>query len=291
MSFLLVGVFFGITKVAMALSPAMPKYVLDMASKINVREEQTSDGTIYALVLPIESQYRVKPAVDDELATVETFTKNNPNAVFTINAGYFDPVNKETASYVTIDGKQVLDPTTNKRLTENTGLTPYLARIFNRSEFRAYDCASGVRYDIVPHNAKVPSGCQLTDALGAGPQLLPTLTAEEEAVIAYNEQKRLIRDPFGVNRPNARTAVGITKEGGVVFVLFSQNPLVTGANGFTFTQMTEALKRYGAVKALSLDGGSSSSMVVNGETVWAKYNKDNQPVKRPVKSVLMIVPN
>lgn len=279
---------------AIAAGPAMPKYVLDMTTKVTVHEEQTERGDIYTVVLPSNSSYRVKPAIDDGLKTVEGFAKDNPEALLVINGGYFDPANKETASYVTLDRKEVLDPTTNERLTGNKGLAKYLPKIFNRSEFRVYECeidgVESTRYDITSHDSVVPEACELMDALGAGPQLLPKLTALEEAVIDYNAQKRLIRDPFGINRPNARTAVGITADNSVVFLLLAQNPDREEASGFNYQQMTEALKKLGAVKAMALDGGSSSSMVVNSQSYWAKYNKSGDPVKRPVKSVLMITP-
>ena len=116
------------------------------------------------------------------------------------------------------------------------------------------------------------------------------LMAQEEAVIDYNNEGQLIRDPFGIFRPNARSAVGITKKGDVIFLLFAQNPEASIGKGFTFQQMAEVFKTFDVEKAMALDGGSSSSMVVNGQTYWAKYNKSNEPVQRRVKSVLMIVP-
>jgi exopolysaccharide biosynthesis protein len=51
------------------------------------------------------------------------------------------------------------------------------------------------------------------------------------------------------------------------------------------------LKEQGAVKAMSLDGGSSSGLVYQGQVHYGKFNKDGSPVIRPVKSVLMLLDN
>ncbi|MEB3287050.1 MAG: phosphodiester glycosidase family protein [Vampirovibrionales bacterium] len=294
------------------------------ANALRIETRSLKQGNVYYAIIP--SDYPILPLVSEKLQSIERFhpslqkgTSQPLLPLAVINAGYFDPQNHKTISYVTQNGKIIADPTQNERLTQNPNLKPYLAKIFNRSEFRIYDCPTGsnetieealksetsIRYDITPHQAPVPTGCKLTHALGAGPQLLPLDRSLEEAVIDTDASGKLIRDPFGVKAPNARSAIGITKSGNVILLMGAQDP-ARNADGFTFEQIRSLLSSLGASKALSLDGGSSSAIMLKGldnqldsplenrpklamPVIYGKYNKDGQPVKRPIKSVLMVL--
>jgi hypothetical protein len=177
----------------------------------------------------------------------------------------------------------------------NPKLVPYLPKIFNRPEFRMYLCqkATGsfqTRYDIALRNASVPTDCLLQSAIGAGPTLLPKVEDFAEGFVDYNDAKKVTRDPIGVCALNARSAVGITEKGDVLLVMGAQNSSKPGGSGFNLNDMSNLLKARGAVKAMALDGGSSSGFWYQGKATYGKFNKDATPVIRPVKSVLMVVP-
>jgi hypothetical protein len=156
----------------------------------------------------------VTPALSPHLNTVEEFAQKH-RAIAILNGGFFDPNNQKTTSVVVLQGKLVADPRQNERLINNPNLKPKLAKVLNRSEFRRYLCGQTVRYDIVLRNAPPPTGCQLIDALGGGPQLLPELTLEQEGFVDSANS----RDALGSTQRNARTAVGITRDGSIVLVM------------------------------------------------------------------------
>jgi exopolysaccharide biosynthesis protein len=63
------------------------------------------------------------------------------------------------------------------------------------------------------------------------------------------------------------------------------------SGGVSLPELAETLKTLGAVEAINLDGGSSSSFW-HKETgaVYGKKQQDGNPVKRPVLSVLSVEP-
>jgi Phosphodiester glycosidase len=246
------------------------------------------NATIYSLVIP--AMFVVTPVVLATTATVDEFARQE-KAVAVINAGFFDPSNQLSTSYVTIQGKLVADPRQNDRLMQNPQLTPYLPQILARSEFRRYQCSQTGqrsqtgqpkrnRYDIVPHAAPIPAGCQLVDALGAGPQLLPAMTGAAEGFWSRSPG----RDPLGYEQPNARSAVGIKPDGTVVWVMVQQS---RDRSGLSLTAMASYLKTLGVEKALNLDGGSSSALFYNGQLQVSNVAASGP---RPVKSVLIVRP-
>ncbi len=256
---------------------------------------EENEGVPVAKVWVIEvprTGYQVRPAVLKAPSLLEGFVKGR-NAFVVINGGFFDPVTGETASFMMKDGEMVLDPTTNHRLVDNPDLAPYLPMIMNRSEFRTYQCGEETRYDIAFHNDVIPTGCELCDALGAGPMLLPAFTGEAEGFVAYRQGK-VIRDAVGAFRPNARSAVGIKKDGAVLIVMvaqdFSATPKMTG---LSLQELAEQMKALGAEKALALDGGSSTALWLKSPEPTAHYGRQKgkgDVVKRKVKSVLLVQP-
>lgn len=232
-----------------------------------------------------------------ELDTVDVIARRE-NAIAAINAGFFDPQNGKTTSYLSAQGRLMGDPTDNERLMNNPDLQPYLPQILNRSELRTYFCKPGAdnlltdadtegitQYAITFHDAPLPSGCRVDNVWGAGPQLLPRETAREEAFTDY-ENGVLIRDAIGSQQPNARSAVGIvdaTQE--IVLLMVAQRE---DAAGLTLAEMAEFAKDLGVDQLLNLDGGSSSTLYYDGQTYTARLDSQGNPVERPVKSVILV---
>lgn len=259
---------------------------------ISYQQYTLAQSEIHVLLIPSQSRFLVTPAFSPYLNTVEQFQDKHrriaqsqvPGAIAIINGGFFDPNNQKTTSAVVLQGKLVADPRQNDRLINNSNLKPYLAKILNRSEFRRYLCGKSVRYDIVLHNASPPTGCQLIDALGGGPQLLPELTLEEEGFVDSAHS----RDALGSTQPNARSAVGITRDGSIVLVMIAQKPKTPHNSGMSLPAVADFLKSLGVQKAMNLDGGSSSSLYYNGKSFYGKVDLDGNRIKRPVKSILMV---
>lgn len=254
-----------------------------------IRYEQRTlpQSIVHILSIPTDSQFVVTPAISPKVATVQQFAQQY-QAKAILNAGFFDPVNQKSTSYIVISGREVANPKDNERLVNNPNLKPYLSKIFNRAEFRRYQCGDTVTYDIVLHNESPLAGCQLLDAVGGGPGLLPEITSEQEGFV----DKSNGRDAIGTNQPSSRSAVGITDDGNIVLLMVAQKPNVRLAkSGMTLSELADFLKTLGVKKAMNLDGGSSSSLYYNGKSVYGKLNIVRKPIQRPVKSVLLVQEN
>lgn len=244
-------------------------------------------ATVHVVTIPDPVRYPVRVAVVDELARVDQIASQlcgERECVTTaLNAGFFDPNNGLTTSYVVKDGALVADPNQNERLVGNPDLASYMDRILNRSEFRRYDCGGTPSYDITFHQEPVPAGCALVDAVGAGPQLLPQDTSVEEGFV----DRAARRDALGSQSPNARSAVGLKADGSVVLVMVAQVPGVS-PSGMTTGEVAELMGDRGVTQALNLDGGSSSTLIYDGTTHYGRLNNAGEQVQRPVKSILWV---
>jgi hypothetical protein len=261
--------------------------------------KQFPQGTLYVLKVPAKSRFTVKPFLTGSLSPIDAQVWQNAQGgkapIFLLNGGYFDPLNGLTTSFVFQKGALAGDPRVNPQLVNNPKLASYLPKIFNRSEFRSYLCETNgnrfeTRYDITPHNAPIPDKCLLQSSLGAGPTLLPKIESVAEGFIDHNPQGRLTRDPIGICARNARSVIGLTAKGDVLMMMGAQNRNEVKGSGFSLPDMARLLEARGAIKAMALDGGSSSSFFYNGKAEYGKVGKNGEWVKRPVKSVLLVVP-
>lgn len=274
------------------LGGAIPTKISLTEKNIRYERRILKQSEAHILFVSSQSEFVVTPAISQNLETIEKFAQKY-QAIATINGGFFDPNNQKTTSNIVIQGKLVTNPRENERLVNNPDLKSYLNQIFNRTEFRRYACNtalaensktnSTVRYDIAFHNDPTPVGCQLVDALGGGPKLLPDLTLVQEGFV--DEAKS--RDALGSTQFNARSAVGITSDGSIILVMISQKPKAS-LSGMSLPALADFMKSLGAEKAMNLDGGSSSSLYYNGKIFLGKVDLEGNSVKRPVKSVLLV---
>lgn len=261
-------------KVTLTASPT-PK------PEIQYKSYTLEKSIVHTLLIPAASHFSVTPAISPELDSLESFAQKH-NALAAINGGFFDPENSQSTSSIIVQGQQVADPRNNDRLINNPNLAPYLPKILNRSEFRRYRCGSSWRYDITFHTAPTPTGCQLIDALGGGPGLLPLTLVEEGFLAVANGET--IRDALGSSQGNARSAVGI-KGSNIIFVMVAQSQSTAG---MSLQALSNFMKTLGVEKAINLDGGSSSALYYKGKTISGKLDEKGKPSQRPVKSVLLI---
>ncbi|TVQ14317.1 MAG: phosphodiester glycosidase family protein [Leptolyngbya sp. DLM2.Bin27] len=246
-----------------------------------------ASATVHVVTIADPVRYLVRVAVVDELARVDQIAaevcEGEGCVAAALNAGFFDPNNGLTTSYVVVDGALVADPRQNQRLVGNPDLASYMDRILNRSEFRRYNCEGTPSYAIALHRAPVPNGCSLVDAVGAGPQLLPQDTSVEEGFV----DRATGRDALGSQSANARSAVGLTADGSVVMVMVAQVPGVS-PSGMTMAQVAEVMRDRGVIQALNLDGGSSSTLIYGDTIHYGRLNASGERVQRPVKSILWV---
>lgn len=244
-------------------------------------------SVVHTLLIPRTSRFLVTPVVSQSLNSLESLREKH-HAIAAINGGFFDPQNQKSTSYVIKQGVLVADPKQNQRLINNPKLAPYLKQILNRTEFRRYRCGQTVRYDITLHSEPSPPDCQLVDALGGGPSLLPNLTLVQEGF--WDDVKgKIVRDPLGTSQLNARSAIGITHDGSVLVVMVAQTPNAPTNSGMSLPTLAAFMKAKGVEKAMNLDGGGSSSFYYKGKTVYGKVDKKGTWVKRELFSVLLIL--
>lgn len=269
-------------------SPAQPE-TADALSVASVSPPtyqtfQHPQSLLHVVTIPNPQQFPLEVALADSLEPVDVLAQRH-GAIAAINAGFFDPQNGQTTSFVLQAGQLTADPRQNQRLMGNPDLVNRLEQILNRSEFRRYRCADGYSYAIELHSTAPPEGCQLEASVGAGPQLLPQNTALEEAFIDYRTDGTVSRDALGSRFGNARSAVGIKPDGAVVLVLAAQQP---GRPGLSFAEMAQFLQSLGVEAALNLDGGSSASLFFAGQTHYGRLDSQGNFVQRPVKSILWV---
>jgi len=261
----------------------VPTQTPSQPETIQYEERKIAQSVVRILSIPAHSRFLVTPALSEKVSTVEEFGRRNRVSA-TLNGGFFDPKNQKSTSYVVLQGKVVADPRQNERLINNPNLKPYLSQILNRTEFRRYLCGQTVSYDITLHSQPTPKGCQLVDALGGGPRLLPELTLVQEGFVDHANA----RDVLGSSQPNARTGVGITRDGTIVLVMVAQKSETPATSGMSLPALADFMKTLGVEKAMNLDGGSSSSLYYNGKSFYGKVDLEGNSLKRPVKSVLLV---
>lgn len=276
------GICFGVLLVLLRSLPLSHAIAQQPAtSALQYRIESLPNATVHILTIPRSIPLTV--ALSPTLDRLESLAESQ-DAIAAINAGFFDPINGRSTSFISVGGEQVADPRQNDRLMQNPNLAPYLEQILDRSEFRQYRCGEEWQAAIAPHSAPIPANCTSHLAIGAGPQLLPELTVEAEAFV----DEAAGRDAIGLRQPNARTAIGLTASGDVVWVMVAQRSEAPATSGFSLIELADWLDRAGLVQALNFDGGSSSSFYYRGETFYGKVNEQGERVERSIKSALLL---
>jgi len=222
------------------------------------------------------ADYDIEPLVTEQLTTVKDAYLSDNTIRVLVNAGFFDPNNGKTASYVVKDGKVVLDPHDNEDLMKNAALKPYMDRILNRGEFRVLDCSGKQRFDIAYHNDVTAEGCQIVHSVQAGPILDERMDLEKEYFVVKDGDK-VVRDSISATRKVARTAIGLKSNDVYLFIVTDENPM-------TIEELSAFMKKKGMKKALAFDGGSSTSFE-NGDLSITSVG-DN--LGRKVKSFLLV---
>lgn len=249
--------------------------------------EVTNNNGLYVIKVPQEHITNLRPHITRFLSyNKDVFAESGAELV--INAGYFDPKNKATSSYVIINKEIVLNPETNESLMNNTALKPHMAKILDRTEFRVLDCEGVRKYDIRKHSLP-PFGiektkCQVIHALQAGPELYPTLRLEDEYFVEKKDGK-VVRDSISSYKKCARTAIGI-KDNDVYIII------ATVSHRLTLPELAKVCKDLKLTKAMNFDGGGSTSLNFKGNS-----STNNQPLEiisdkessaRKLKSFLVI---
>ena len=210
-----------------------------------------NDGIYHIVVDKSKIKKKIKVYASQSLVTNEEIHKRS-GAELTVNAGFFDPSNGKTISYVVSDRHTLEDPMLNENLFANPKLRQNMQKILNRTEFRILECNDKYSFEIVPHNTPVDFMCSIVESVQGGPLILPDLRLEEEYFIEKKDGK-IVRESCSVLHKVARTILGI-KDGNLhILIITDEHPM-------DMYEVQELCKNLGLEKAMGLDGGSSTSM-------------------------------
>ena len=121
------------------------------APPIHIKYE---DGIYHIVLKGDKIKKRVRFVASDHLVTNREMHQMS-HARLTVNAGFFDPKNEKSMSYVVMDKQTIEDPLFNDNLMHNPILRKNLDKIINRTEFRVIQCDddNSWRYEITPHKS------------------------------------------------------------------------------------------------------------------------------------------
>lgn len=208
---------------------------------------------IYHIILKGDKiKKKIKIYSSQDLKTNEEIHRAS-GALLTVNAGFFDPANGKTISYVVMDGQTVEDPMFNENLLENKFLNRNLDKILNRTEFRIADCDGKLHYEIVPHKTGQDFECYIKESVQGGPLILPELRMEEELFVVKDENGNVIRESCSMLHKTSRTILGIKNGDLHILVITDDNPM-------DMYEVQTLCKKLGFERAMGLDGGSSTSL-------------------------------
>ena len=236
-----------------------------------------NDGIYHIVLKGDKVKKKVRVYASPNLVTNEEVHKQS-GALLTINAGYFDPQNSKTVSYVTMGSQTVEDPMFNENLYSNALLRKNLSKILNRTEFRVVECDNKYKYEIVPHKTPVDFACTVMEAVQGGPLILPKLQLEEEFFVVKNGDK-VVRESSSVLHKVARTILGI-KDGDLhILIITDEHPM-------DMYEVQALCKQLGFERAMALDGGSSTSM--NYKDKYSVVSTKGDGAGRMLKSFIMV---
>lgn len=251
-----------------------------IAEPINV----SYDDGIYHIILSGDKIKKQIQFISSPTLITNLEAHNKSNSLLTINAGFFDPNNQKTISYITNDTQIIEDPIFNENILSNPTLRQNLKKIINRTEFRILECDGYYKYEIAPHNSRVDFLCSIQTAAQGGPQLLPSLRLEEEFFIVKDKDGNIIRESASVLHKTARTLIGLkTIEDGKqevhIFIVTDKHPI-------DIYEARDLCSAYKLDSAMAFDGGSSTSF--NYKKISVTSNENNGGTGRALKSFMII---
>ena len=213
-------------------------------SNPNIEREEISGKTYKGYALIVHDPKRIKVAITKKLGVQGQLTsqmcKDN-NGVAAINGGGFNDQTTNT--------KWIGTGSTPLGIVMSNGVVKY-SDISNERE--AFDVMALTKNGVLLvglHSIEEMKKLQVTEAIQFGP------------AVVINGKGVVKGDGGGGIAP--RTAIGQQKDGTIILVVIDGRSFKT--IGATIRDVQDIMLNYNAVNATNLDGGSSSTMVYNGE--------------------------
>ncbi len=237
------------------------------------------ENGIYHIVLKGDKiKKRVKFVSSEHLITArEMHQLAKPR--LTVNAGFFDPKNEKTISYIVTDRQTADDPLFNENLMRDPVLRQNIDKILNRTEFRVIQCDddNSWRYEITPHKSSVDFACHIENSAQGGPLVYPELKLEEEFFVQKKDGK-VVRESASVLHKTSRTIIGLKNGEAHILIITDENPM-------DLYEVHELCKKLGFDRAMAFDGGSSTSMNYKNKI---EVTSHGDGAGRSVKSFMLV---
>jgi len=211
-----------------------------------------NDGIYHIIIDGKKVEKKIQFVASESLITNKEAHKKS-GSILTVNAGFFDPKNQKTISYIVNDGVTMADPLMNENLFQNSVLRKNIDKIVNRTEFRVIDCDGKYHYEIVSHKTQSDFTCSVVTSAQGGPMILPELKLEEEFFVLKDSEGNVIRESASVLQKTARTIIGL--KGNDIHLL-----IITNKNPKTMYEVRDLCKKLEFDRAMAFDGGSSTSL-------------------------------
>jgi hypothetical protein len=122
---------------------------------------------------------------------------------------------------------------------------------------------------------------KMNTAVGGGPVLI------QQGEISITNDEEIKFGGRAINDKHPRTAMGYTADGKLIMLVI-EGRFPGKAEGATLIHTAQMLKQAGCVEALNLDGGGSSTLLINGKQTITPSDKEGQ---RPVPAVVVVRQN
>lgn len=109
------------------------------------------------------------------------------------------------------------------------------------------------------------------------------------ALVVDGVSLEVIPSGAGVNDRHPRTAVGVKSDGTVFFVTVDGRQEADDMDGMTLYELSELMAYFGAVDAYNLDGGGSTTMIIESGSNYEVLNTPSDGIERMVSNGVFFV--
>ena len=240
----------------------------------------TEDGKSYIDNIIMDSYFEYRGAKYDITGINEPRDSIKDVIIYTRHYGDLTETDGTGFELTVVDGKATLARAGNSRIPENgyvLSMGSLYAEVLSPIIKAGDDIKSVI--NLIPYSTSIAG--KALHLIGGGPRLIKG----GQIYISKHEEK--FRKDVANGRA-ARTAAGITADNKLIFVTVDGKPrrkMKKGEGfsmGMSLTELAYFLQSAGAVEALNLDGGGSTTMVINGCVINRPANGYEQSVSNAI---------
>jgi len=240
----------------------------------------TDDGKSYIDNIIMDSYFEYRGAKYEINGINEPRDQAKDIILYTRHYGELTETDRTGFEITVVGGKATDIRMGNSRIPEN-GYVLSMGSLYAETLSPAIKVGDEIKtvINLIPYSASITG--KALHLIGGGPRLIKG----GQIYISKHEEK--FRPDVAKGRA-ARTAVGITSDNKLIFVTVDGRPRrkIKKDEGFSMgmslTELAYFLQSAGAVEALNLDGGGSTTMVINGCVINRPANGYEQSVSNAI---------